>query len=70
MPEQKFTAEEVATVLDVVAVALEQGYAAIAAMFIAVPGLAETKSPQEWLNLYVNQNVKHVRETAEIVRKG
>ncbi len=70
MAEKTFTADEVAEVLELMAVALDQGAKATVAMLNAVPGLAKVKTPQEWIRLYAEAIVKQVREIAKLTKSG
>ncbi len=70
MAEKTFTADEVAEIMELMAVALDQGAKATVAMLNAVPELAKAKTPQEWILLYAKENVKQIREVAKMTKSG
>lgn len=62
MSEKTITAKELDETLTLVAEAIEKGGNALARMLDAVPDIATTKTPGEWVKLFATENVEQLRE--------
>ncbi len=69
MAEKTFTTTEVAEILELIAIAIEQGAKAVSAMLDVVPELAKAEPPQKWIQLLADTNAEQLRSMVAMVKE-
>lgn len=70
MAEKTFTASEVSEMLELIEEALTKGAKVYCTVLNAVPEVQASRTTDEWLTTFVEENVKQIKEMRKVLRKG